>query len=342
MGETGEVPQEIPKTEVPKTHEVEKPPLDAILVFGQGPVVDQTTREKASDVKVEVGFEDVNLWSKNLARAAAELFKRGQTREVIVMGGRTGGEAYQSESELIAKILHEEYGVPLEAIKLEGRSTNTLENLVNLLNEYLDKNSEYKDVGILSANFHLPRTKLLMQLLDIPYGHAFSAEEVTRYAARFDEQGREREQWDEQTLLEIERMLDMGEASTPPVSPKDKVDTYYQQQSGTEQKNIAKRGQEEDVWSRALLEMPEYWLCYLGNLKNGERMRNILAGQDQHMLEERFGIDMSSDSDDVLRQKLLKVGRILPNLDEWVGQDWSKDTKERLEGFIEERAKKKL
>ncbi len=37
--------------------------LDAILVFGQGPVIEKQTREKAATVDATTGSEDVNLKS---------------------------------------------------------------------------------------------------------------------------------------------------------------------------------------------------------------------------------------------------------------------------------------
>src|SRR3990167_1430648 len=249
--------------DTPKTAEIQKTSLDAILVFGQGPVIEKDTRLKAGETPKGKGSEDINFWGKTLAEAAAQLYKRGQTREIIIMGGRTGGAVYDSEADLIAQALVA-HGVPAHAIKKEDMSTNTLENLVNVLNEQLDKQPRYNNLGILTANYHLPRTQMLMELFDIPYKSAFSAEEVLRYVAR------ERENWDNDKLLEIERRLNMGEASKAPASSKDKVDTFYQEKQGTEKKNIVRRGQEEDVWSKALLDMPEYWISYVGRLQSGE------------------------------------------------------------------------
>lgn len=316
--------------DVPKTAEAEKSSLDAILIFGQGPIIEKETRGRAMDVSGEKGSEDINLWSKNLAEAAAQLYKRGQTREIIVMGGRTGGAEYSSEADLIAKTI-EGHGVPSEAIKREDRSANTLENLVNVLNDYLDKDPQGKNLGILTANYHLPRTQMLMELFGIPYKTAFSAEEVLRYVAR------EKKEWDEQKLLEIERLLDMNEASKIPVSAVDKTDIYFQTKQGVEKKNIVKRGQEEDVWSRALLEVPAYWLGYLGRLNDIERVRQALARQDQQMLRDKFDIVLNVDTDDILRKKLLSIKREVPNPDEWVGQEWAGETQGKLQDLIDKR-----
>lgn len=339
----GEVPHREIRNDAPITREVEKPLLDAILVFGQGPVVERETKERASEAGKEQGSEDVNLWSKTLAEAASELYKRGQTREIIIMGGRTGGEVFQSEAELIAKLLREQYNVPSEVIKLEGQSTNTLENIVNLLNDYIDIEEKYKNIGMLTSNFHLPRVRLLIELFGIPYKHAFSAEEVVRYVAR---EGKEWEKWDQGKLLEIERRLDMSQASKTPISERDKQAMsgydYYHTKKGMEQENVARRGQKEDVWSRALLKMPEYWLSYLGKLNNANRIREILTKQDQEMLKNRFGINPLSDADDSIREKLLTIERKLPDLKEWTGREWDPQTVAKLEELIEQRKQLKI
>lgn len=317
--------------EVPNAPEVKKPSMDAILIFGQGPVIEKESRRKAGEVAREPGSEDINLWSQTLARAAAELYKRGVTREIIIMGGRTGGKEYASEADLIAKALRETYHIPENAIKLEATSTNTLENLVNVLNIYFNENGRYKDIGVLGTNYHLARIRLLMDLFNIQYKTAFSAEEVVRFAAR------EGEKWDNNALLEIEHRLDTVEAGKIPT---EYAPGYFPQQEETEKKDVLRRVLEEDVWSRALLEIPEYWLGYLGRLKNGEQLRRILASQDQGMLKEKFGIDVSLDNDATIKEKLLKVQRKMPDLEEWIRErDWPTESQSKLEELAEARNK---
>lgn len=333
-----EVSDEKPRIETnpvntPKSQELEKQTLDVVLIFGQGPVIESQTRQKASEIGKEAGTEDVNFWSKTLAEAGAELYKRGQTKEIVIMGGKTGGEVYKSESDLILEYL-QKFGVPKSAIKLENSSTNTLENLVNVLNQHVDNGGKYKELGILGTNYHLSRIRLLMQLFKIDYKTAFSAEEVLRYVAR------ENDTWDNPKLLELERRLDMNEAGRVPVSKTDsKIPTYYSQKEGTEQKNVLIRGQEEDVWSRALLEVPEYWLDYLSRIDNMTRVREILAGQDSKILQEKFGINLDSDDDNSIKSKLAAIQRIVPNPSLWIEEQWPQKTQNELEELIERRGK---
>lgn len=319
-----------------RSPEVKSPYLDAILIFGQGPVLNKETRVRSNEDNTMIIEEaDINMWAKTLATSAYELYKRGQTREFIVLGGRTGGEAYLSEADMIAEEMIR-HGVPPEAIQREQRSSNTLENIANVLNDYVDSKSQYRKLGLLGSNFHIPRIKLLMEIFSIPYKGVFSAEEVMRYAAR---EGEDFNEWDHGMLLEIEKRLDMADATKTPVSGKDRVNLYYQNKQGEEQKNIARRGQEEDVYTRALLSVPENWLMYVGRLSNTERMLKILARQDQQMLKNKFGIDLAADKYDDIRQKLLAIKRIVLHPDEWISQEWPKETIGLLDAVIEERQK---
>lgn len=327
--ETGVSIEVIAPVQAPKTHEVEKSSLDALLVFGQGPVLEGETRMHAASAKAAHGSEDVNLWSHTLAQAASELYHRGQTREIIVMGGKTGGDAYGSEAELISSEL-QKLGVPVSAIKLEKGSTNTLTNIVNMLNEQSQITQEGFDLGILGSNQHLGRLRVLMDLFCIPYRHAFSAEEVVRFAAR------DKEEWDDQTLLEIEQRLDVNAAARRPLSKRDQElgPGYYGRKQGEEQKNVYRRRQEEQVWQEALFKIPEYWIGYLGQLNDASRIITILDKWDKRFPElkflddirNRFGIALSDD-EETLRKKLAGVERKAPSGGSWIGY---------LEGQIKE------
>lgn len=329
--------------EITSIPEVQKPSLDAILVFGQGPVINRVTREHAASDKTQPGSEDINFWSHTLAQAAIELHKRKVTQRVIVMGGRTGddpgtGLTYKAEAQIIGEDL-KKASVPAD---LEMSSTNTLENLVNLLNEH--PGIEKSRLGILGANQHIGRLRVLMELFDIPYQHVFSSEEVIRFAAR------DRDKWDQDTLLEIEQRLDMNAASRKPLSGKDKElgKGYYRQKVGTEQKTVYRRFQEEDVWRQVLDEIPEYWIGYLGRLHDVGRARTILQKRGEEFLSEikrRFIIDLA-DSDKELLSKLGDVKRVPPDgssnwgvyLEKRIVREWPDPLKKELEPIAQEKA----
>lgn len=323
-------------TDVLKSQEVEKQGVDAILVFGQGPVIEKETRKWAEGSGKGPGSEDVNFWSETLAKSASELYKRGQTREIIIMGGRTGGAEYGSEAELIGSKI-EQFGIPNSAIKREEGSTNTLENIVNMLNEYPEFGKKDHSVGILGSSYHIGRLRTLMDMFDVNCKGVFSAEEVVRFAAR------DQEAWDQNTLLDIENRLNLNEAQRIPWSKTDKElgPGYYGRKMGEEQKNIDRRLKEDDVWRRVLSEVPEYWIGYLGRLTDLEKIRAILEKRGDSFLSDiktKFQIDLSIDSDTELANKLKSVKRIPPEGKDWgeyvnirIAREWGSQTQTAIE-----------
>lgn len=314
----------------PEAERSTKPPL---LIFGQGPVIDSATREKASGTNAKPEEEDVNFWSKNLAEAAAILYKKGATGQIIVMGGKTGGENYLSEAELIAKNLIK-LGIPSERIKLENQSTNTLTNLVNMLNTYFDLPDStvgQQKADILAAPYHLTRVKILMELFGIPLQDAFSSDEVLRFAAR------DQEPWNQTKLQEIEQKLNIN-------TPED----YYNKMKGEERRDILRRSEEDDVWIRALLEIPEYWIPYLGKIEKPERLRILLKNfnelfpkKDLQLLKiDINNLTIKPDNINEIRQKLQAVKRVMPDIEIWIQehrkQGWpNKETQEKLQAIVD-------
>lgn len=310
-----------------------KPKLDAVLVFGSGPIVEINSREQAEKVGATPSVEDINFWSKTLADASAELVKRNEVREVLVMGGKTGGVVFKSEAELISERIIAD-GVSPDNVKQEQSSTNTLENLVNVLNLYIDNPAaadKYKNLGIVAQHYHLPRVRLLMDLFEIPYVTAFSSEKVAHFASL--------ERGDQKTADEIDRRLDMNEAGRIPLNQRDyeAEPGFYNRQKGTEKLNIVRRFQENDVFMRELLNTPEYWITYIGRLDNEQRARSILSKFDQQMLQDRFQIDLD-ESFDRVRLKLAAIPRKLPVLDDEIPKLATRSTDEYFGGALIKRA----
>jgi hypothetical protein len=280
---------------------------DALIIFGNGPVVDPVTREPASFSNTVPGTEDLKFWNVHMARAAWELFRRGDARLIIPMGGRTGGENYASEAELLAKDMTE-FGVPPSYIKLEDESKTTSENIVNFLNLYVDVPGGVRTIDILATHFHLGRVRMLMDLFKVPYRNAFSSEEVLRYAAR---DVRNFDDLDQDLLDQVENVLDINAINRIPWSSRDReaYQSFYSRQKGVEKTDIQQLILENQVYARALRELPENWIGYVGQLNSFSRILRILDGQDQEMLFERFGIDPSKDSEQEIRKKLASIER---------------------------------
>ncbi|MDO8583093.1 MAG: ElyC/SanA/YdcF family protein [bacterium] len=310
-------------------------PSLTLLVFGLGPVVDKKTKQQADKTQALPGEEDINFWSKTAALAVKELVEKKQVAEIIIMGGATGGVQFQTEAQLISNELRDLH-ITETPIRREDSSDNTLSNIVNFLNQYEDvpHSPTNRHFGLMAANYHLPRVRLLMDLFKIKYDTAFSNEEIIRLTARENEDEKD----GQKTLTEIEKRLDMNEASRIPWSKTDYEmgPGYYNLKSGTEQKSIHRRGQEENVFTRALLETPEYWIMYVGQLQSESRIREILKGQDLKMLKDRFEIDLSEDISKI-KEKLVAIPRVVPNLDEWIPQPWPEETIKKLDAVNENR-----
>lgn len=233
-----------------------------VLIFGQGPVL--TDPE-----------DRVNYWSNDLAEAAAILKKRDPgIHDFAVLGGKTGPPGHASEAELIAKKMLEN-GVPEEAVLREEMSNDTIENLVNFLNMTDgDGSIGAKQFDILCAPYHSARVQVLMQLFQIPIGNVYQSTEVLRFAARnpdvMNQLPHDQLQWDHTKLQEIEDKVNLNYPTK-----------YSSTQSPKEQRPVDDRYIKDDLWTRELLEHPEKWLRYVGQLKNRERVHAILAQVDE-------------------------------------------------------------
>lgn len=295
------------------------PPIDALLVFGSGPVVDRETRERAESVGTPIGSEDINFWSYTLADATNILLEHNQAGKVIVMGGRTGGDVYKSEAELIAEQIQTH-----TPVLIEDASLNTLENLVNALNLYIDdpsQSSQFKKLGIVAQHFHLPRVKLLMDLFDIPYTAGFSSEKVVGFDAA--------QKGDMETVDEIEDRLDVSQDISNPNS-------YYGKKLGTEKLDIRTRFLQNDAYTKELFDYPEYWLCYVGILKSETRIRGMLSKLNPEILKQKFQIDMDAAVDEI-KKRLVVIERIDLPVTDLMAITWTDGNKKQLDEIIAKR-----
>lgn len=293
-----------------------QPPLDDLIVFGQGPVVNIETKMKPQADNAIVEVEAIS-WMKSISRAAGELKKAGVVKRIILTGGRTGGESYPSEAELMKKILMEEYGIPEEDIIVENKATNTLENLVYVLNA-VDKNpEEHKKIGLLGADFHLARIRLLTKLFGINNSQAFSAESIFRLIAyKSDDKllhhllDRRLNPNDDlsypESRLDWHKFQELAtdEKTQQPSKSALKAKTYFEEFSGEEKKGIVVRMRGENQWTYGLLEIPAYWVGYLGYLDDEQKLRTLLSENFSSEVLKGLGINPKAPIEN-LRQELL-------------------------------------
>jgi uncharacterized SAM-binding protein YcdF (DUF218 family) len=86
---------------------------------------------------------------------AAALYRAGKARWVLLSGGNPpGDENVAPEAEAMAEVLRA-LGVPASAMRLEGRSRNTLENAV--LSLALVRQVGARRVLLVTSALHMPR-----------------------------------------------------------------------------------------------------------------------------------------------------------------------------------------
>ncbi len=335
-----------------------------LLLFGQGPVLNNETRDKANTVTTGDTTADINYWSKEIAAATKALYAAGEGTKIVVMGGKTGGNEYPSEAEFIREYITSDprSEIPQTDVLAEDQSTNTLENLINVCNQYLDSpdHPELKDlpVHVVGSDYHIGRIQLLMELFDIPFKHAFSAESVSRFVAQ--------RYGDTEKLNELDNRLNINTriddhiaeahgGKDQSISVKEPPD-YFDKQKGddtTEKKPALTRLLEEDLWTRFLLSEPAYWVGTLAGISADGRLQRVLDNISEIMpgWGEKVGVDLTGDLQ-TIKSQLKQVDRTkvrgLKNLDErpdfyheHIRSGYPTEIADRLETFLQKRSQKR-
>jgi uncharacterized SAM-binding protein YcdF (DUF218 family) len=112
--------------------------------------------------RLDIEFND----SVDRVHKAAELFRAGKAPYLVVTGGnQPWSTARESEAELIRDLLVQ-WGVPREAIILEGSSRNTRENALYTKN--IVDSIHCGDVLLVTSAAHMPRSVAAFQAVGIP------------------------------------------------------------------------------------------------------------------------------------------------------------------------------
>lgn len=123
--------------------------VDTLIVFGYGPV--------------EAGGR-LNTYARLAALAAGTQLERGETKQLLITGGHTGGETLPSEAELMASYLRRNFQVTPGQVMLETQAADTIDNLVLSAN-LLDAEGRSGDrLGFLALQMHGPRIEYLADL----------------------------------------------------------------------------------------------------------------------------------------------------------------------------------
>lgn len=238
-----------------------------------------------------------NRWCRQNALAAGEALMLGLTDRLILSGGKTQPpyvkerlpaarlETWPSEAEIMKDIIVRTYGKEYkamtgrsiaEALVLEAGSTNTLENFALTLNKHPELLTGEK-VGLMGADFHVRRMKVLADLYGVPVARrgGISAQDVLEQRAAERRKGRYQE------------MLDwMGDALRNP--------------------DLRGRLKGEERWESGLVDEKylAYWIGYAGYLEDPKLIMNILealkdpswrAGAEREFT--RVGLDFNTFAD---------------------------------------------
>lgn len=274
-----------------ETKETIREKVDYLLICGQGPV--QTKKEKVKAESIEnANPEDAeaNSWMKFIAYAAGEIYQKGLAGKLVLTGGKTGGEQFPSEAVLMKNILIKQYSVPENDIVIEDKAKNTLQNFAFSINAIDDQNPDQTlnpSFGILGTDYHTERIHLLSTLFELPIKEMYSAEETLLRTW-----GGDLSEGSQKFLLS--RVIP---------EEAERLQLFQLGMKGEESKSVKQRINEEKRYSACLVEVPAYWIGYIGLLQNEKRIKNILANIDKSSLE-TLGINPNSSVEEIKKTLL--------------------------------------
>jgi len=229
-------------------------PFDTVIVLGAG-IEDpywQWYNEKHPDKPISEEEREKNeglmlgLDARMRTIAAAEMYRQGLTRQIIFTGGKTAEQRgiVDSEAGLMkdyAAMILRQAGLKEEeieqAIVLEDRATNTIENIANVCN-IIDKNpDDYRNLAVLTNQYHLDRAQEILGKFNLE-AQGFTAEDLLKSrSSKYDRV--------------IERFFG---------SP-----AYQDKLAG------------EMRWTKGLKEMPSYWHPQAWAVDDPKRMEYLLT-----------------------------------------------------------------
>lgn len=177
------------------------------------PELTESERRQLIEVKRQkwqsTGSYALNRWGRENALAAGLGLVSGLTDSLILSGGKTKPDlekeqitlpeerlaAWPSEAELMKQIIVGRYGALYakshpghsieEAIKIEDKSTNTLENLGYTINNSPELLKKEAKIGLLATDFHIRRVGILTRMFSLkeqPKGQLSAQQELLELA----------------------------------------------------------------------------------------------------------------------------------------------------------------
>ena len=225
----------------------------------------------------------LNRWGRENALAAGLGLVSGVTDRLILSGGKTKPDlakeqitlpeerlaAWPSEAELMKQIIVGRYGSQYEknhpgksiedAIQIEDKSDNTLENLAFTINNRPELLAKETKVGLLATDFHIRRVALLTHMFSVreqPKGQLSAQQELLELA---DARGKTK-------LREIQEHLT----------------------DALKNEDLRNRLKGEERWEEGLIEPDyvSYWVGFPGVVEDPTVIQNVITAlQDPAWIE---------------------------------------------------------
>lgn len=221
------------------------------------------------------GSYQLNGYGRINAIATGMLYQSLNIGKIIPTGGKTGGSDKPSEAALMAHLIQSKFDIPASVFILEQEAMDTIYNLVHVANIIDQSPERYQNVLFVAMGFHLPRIQQICSLIKLN-GSYIAAENIVK--------------------LRSERHQNLLKQSLHPDNP-----SYA----------IMLDSQERGM--RGIKELPEYWIPPLADLKNFQRLRNILAAKTIQFFLEKYHINMTTISDEQLHTTIYLIPRQFPN-----------------------------
>jgi hypothetical protein len=245
------------------------------------------------------------------------------------------------------EILVSEYEIPDQDIIIEDSATNTLENTALSINK-IDQEVSFEAnprIGLLGADFQLPRIRILSALFGLPEHQSFSSEQIFRLIAHRTGDEQLHQQLDR--LLDIEGDLSFPESRFPGISNVEdfqqyafnlqtsqsalKTPTVFEEQKGEERKGIKKRRTFESFLTRGLMDVPEFWFGYLHYL-NDSMLKSAISKTDPDILK-KFNLTTATAPDQI-RQIIKPYSIAKANGGKRIGLEEFYDITEKNSGLV--------
>jgi len=111
--------------------------------------------------KVVNGKLDLNVLSKVNCLVAADMYEKGQTRKIIIGGGKTAGKKWPSEAKAMKEYISKKYPeIPKKDILIQEKTLDTYDELDEDMK--LAKENDLEKLALITIDSQLPRCKKVL------------------------------------------------------------------------------------------------------------------------------------------------------------------------------------